>query len=237
MVKSLSKIQNFILDLLFPKFCINCKKEGEYLCQDCQALLDISEFNYCLCEHPLRMPDPGKCKRCFSKKLNGLFSAVPYQNALVQKMIKIFKYEPYAKELAKPLSSLILAHFELIEKNFGTLEYSLIPVPLHKKRLKQRGFNQAEEIGKILSESLGIPLLKNILIRVKETLPQAELKAREREENIKGAFAIIHKNSIERKKILLVDDVYTTGATLEECAKILKFSGVKEVWGITVARE
>ena len=104
-----------IKDLLFPKFCLGCRKEGAYLCDDCRALLDISEFNYCLCEQkPIRLAprDKGKCLRCQDKKLSGLYFALPYkEKTLTRKLIHQFKYQPYLKDLAKTLASILIEHF------------------------------------------------------------------------------------------------------------------------------
>ena len=112
----------------------------------------------------------------------------------------------------------------------------MVPIPLTKKKLKQRGFNQSEEIVKELSESLKIFFLDDCILKIKETSPQIELSGKAREENIKGAFLVKNNEKIKNKKILLVDDVYTTGSTMEEVSKVLKESGAKEVWGLVVAR-
>jgi len=229
-------IKSFILDILFPRYCLNCGCERSYLCQDCLATLDILESNFCLCKKSSRLPQAGKCKRCQSEKLNGLYFALSYQNNLVQKLIQQFKYEPFIKELAKSLASLIITHFQLLNNKLDFSEFVLTPIPLDKKKLKQRGFNQAEEIGKELSNFLKIPLMSNVLLKIKETLPQIELSEEEREENIKGVFSVRNNELVSNKKILLVDDVYTTGSTMEEGAKTLKESGAKEVWGVVVAR-
>lgn len=240
----IKKIKNFILDVLFPKFCLNCAKEGNYLCQDCQSLLEVLEDNFCLCQKSKRLPEAGKCQQCRSKKLNGLYCALSYQNHLVKKLIQKFKYQPHIKELSKNLSSLITTHFLLLSLGFNNntikKKFSksiLMPVPISKKKLKQRGFNQTEEIGKELAKFLKIPLINKNLIKIKEIMPQTELKKQEREKNIKEAFSLKNKKEIKDKKILLIDDVYTTGSTMEECARILKEAGAEEVWGIVIARE
>lgn len=229
-------IKNFILDLLFPQCCLNCGCEKSYLCQDCLATLEILESNFCLCKKSSRLPQAGKCKRCQPKKLNGLYFASSYQNNLVRKLIQQFKYQPFIKELAKPLTSLIITHFQLLNNKLDFSDFVLTPIPLDKKKLKQRGFNQAEEIGKELSNFLKIPLMSNVLLKIKETLPQIELSEKEREKNIKGVFSVKNNELVNNKKILLVDDVYTTGSTMEEGAKTLKESGAKEVWGVVAAR-
>ncbi|HDZ54770.1 MAG TPA: ComF family protein [Candidatus Nealsonbacteria bacterium] len=234
-MKILFFLKKSVLDLFFPKFCFSCREEGSYLCQDCLSTLEILEYQYCLCKKPLRLVLAGKCRSCYYKKLNGLYFALPYQNQLLRKLIHKFKYEPYVKELAELLSSLIISHFKLSNKppRFG-LDWVFIPIPLSIKREKKRGFNQAKEIAKELSKKLNLPLADDILLKIKETFPQVELEEEARIENIKESFAASRK--LNGKKILLIDDVYTTGATMEECAKTLKVAGAKEIWGVVVAR-
>ena len=113
----------------------------------------------------------------------------------------------------------------------------LIPVPLDIKKLKSRGYNQTEELAKELSKILLAPVLSNNLIKIKSTQAQIELSGKEREQNLKNVFIIKNPTEFAGKKIFLVDDVYTTGSTMEECARVLKKAGAKQVWGIAVARE
>src|SRR4030042_6794048 len=229
-MRALSFIKEAALNLFFPKFCLSCQKEGNYLCQDCFSTLDILEYQYCLCKKAQRLTEGDKCRFCCHKKLNGLYFATDYQNQLLKKLIHQFKYEPYVKELAEPLASLIITHFKLSSKipqfNQGWI---LMPIPLSVKREKKRGFNQAKEISKELSRKINLPLVNDTLFKTKETLPQVELEEKSRMENPQGAFAVKNKEYIKDKKILLVDDVYTTGATMEEAARVLKNAGAKEV--------
>jgi ComF family protein len=242
------KYKNFFLDLFFPKFCLGCKKEGIYLCQDCRSLLDINEFDYCLCDkNPLRLASlargklSGKCQRCRNKKLSGLYFALPYkERELTRKLIYQFKYQPYLKELSETLASILIEHFVISQKNTDEIwdNSVLIPVPLHKNKLKERGYNQSEELAKELAKILKIPVISNCLIKIKSTAPQMELSKEEREKNLLNAFLIKNPSTIARgKKVFLVDDVYTTGSTMEECANVLKTYGAKQVWGIALARE
>lgn len=217
-------IKDFSLNLLFPKFCLGCKKEGSYLCQDCISLLDICEYNY----------------STDNKHLLGLYFALPYkENTLTKKLIYQFKYEPYLKDLSKILASLLVEHFIKTSQNTNQMwENSvLIPVPLDKTKLIKRGYNQSEELAKELSKIIKVPVAINVLIKTKKTAPQMELKKEEREKNLLGAFAIENFASVANKKIFLVDDVYTTGSTMAECAKVLKKSGSKQIYGIALARE
>ena len=242
------KAKEFLLDLIFPKFCFGCQREGFYLCQDCRSLLDISEFCYCLCDFkPLQLPKEqktGKCPRCQNKKLSGLYFALPYKESNVtKKLIYQFKYPPYIKNLSKTLASLIIEHLLISGKNENSIwtpngvPAILVPIPLDKSKLKIRGYNQAEELAKELSVILKIPVITDSLLKVKQTRPQMELKKEDREKNLLDAFEIKNPALLQDKKIFLVDDVYTTGSTMEECAKVLRDVGVKSVWGITVARE
>jgi len=224
------KIKRRLLDIIFPKFCLNCRKEGSYLCYDCQSLIEISGFH----------------RQYSSQNLDDLYFAADYRNPLIEKTIRCFKYEPFARELAETLSFLIITHFQLMdnkpdffplsESGEKTADFIIIPVPLHKKRLKWRGFNQAEELSKELAAFFGLPLFLNCLIRTKETFPQVVLSHQARHENVKGAFSTGNKEIIENNNILLVDDIFTTGSTMEECAGFLKAAGAKKVIGLVVAR-
>jgi len=229
-------IKNFLIETLFPKSCIGCQKEGFWLCEDCIFTLEIQ--NWCLC--PIcqkRVLNFKTCPNCKSKtKLNGLFIPLSYENLLVKKTIRLFKYEPFLKELYLPLSYIIISHLNLIECNIFDDKFVIIPVPLYKSRLKWRGYNQAELIAKELSSVLRISFDKNNLIKIKNTPPQAELIQEDRFKNVTNVFLCQNPENIKNKKVLLIDDIYTTGTTMEECAKILKQSGAKEVWGLVVAR-
>ena len=214
------KIKEFILDLVFPKFCLGCKKEGVFLCQDCFSILEV------LTTH----------QKFKGKNLNDLYFPVNYENFLVKKLIQNFKYPPLIKELKKDLALLIISHFLLLDKKPNFFDFVLVPIPLSKRKLKWRGFNQAEEITKELSKFLKIPLISDCLIKIKETKDQVELSEEERKENVKNAFLVKNKEKISGKNILLVDDVFTTGATMEEAARVLKESGAKKIIGVVVAK-
>ncbi len=237
-------VKNFWLELFFPSFCLGCQKEGAYLCQDCRSVLEISEYNYCLCnKNPTRLPPStksGKCSSCSGKKLSGLYFALPYREKfLTKKLIYQFKYRPYLKDLAKTLAEILAEHFIITKSNTDQVWKNsiLIAVPLEKSKLKNRGYNQAEELAKELQKTLKVPLVLNNLIKIKKTSPQISLSAKERQKNLENAFTLKNPTEIKGKKVFLVDDVYTTGATMEECARVLREAGVKQVWGIAIARE
>jgi ComF family protein len=157
----------------------------------------------------------------FSKVLSyGLYEGV------LQEAISQLKFHS-VKRLSKPLGRLLLS-FDLSGIN------GIVPVPLSMKRLRERGFNQSLLIARIVSKEKGIPMLIDILLKEKETPPQTGLSAKERLSNLKGAFEV--KGNIEGMRLLLVDDVMTTGATITECAKVLMKAGAKEVIALTLAR-
>jgi len=218
------KIKNFLLNILFPKFCLNCQREGSYLCADCQALLPVSGFH----------------QTCPEGCLKDLYFPLSYQNPLVKNLIRQFKYEPFIKELDMTLASLIIAHFELLDNKPDFQDFILLAIPLEKRRLKWRGYNQAAAISEELASSSGpfsnLSVLNDILIKTKKTPTQVEIDNALRKENVKGVFSCQNPRAIQGKKILLVDDVYTTGATMLECARVLKEAQAKEIVGIVVAR-
>ena len=237
-------LKNFALELLFPSFCLGCKVEGTFLCQDCKATLEISEYNYCLCsKDPQRLPAGqtiGKCSRCRDKVLAGLYSALPYkERVLTKNLIHNLKYEPYVKSLARICATIIIEHLALAKNLEPALWESsvFVPVPSEKSKEKERGYNQSAELAKEIAKTLPLPVITNNLIKIKKTAPQMKLSAAERAENLKGAFAIKKPAEIAGRKVFLVDDVYTTGSTMAECAKILKEAGAKQIWGIAFARE
>ena len=216
------ELWKFFIDLLFPITCVGCGKEGSFICEKCKnEIFDIKQEK--------------------TRYIDKLISISSYNNSIIKKAIHIFKYK-LAKEISIPLGEIMAEKLKCIIPKELINKLILIPVPLNKRRLKYRGFNQSEILAKEISKHTKIPVISNILIRKINTIPQAELKnPEERKSNIKGAFEI-NKNfsypnfSFQKKIIILIDDVATTCATLNECAKILKQNGAGEVWGLVVAR-
>ncbi|HUS60271.1 MAG TPA: ComF family protein [Nevskiaceae bacterium] len=177
--------------------------------------------------------------------LDGLTTVFAYRG-VIRKAIKKLKYK-FVSDLAKDLVELFLS-FCGEDKVFTQVcqekDVFFVPIPLHPTRFRWRGFNQAELLGEMIAANLKIPFLPDLLLRVKKTKPQVELKKEERKRNIRDAFAL-NKNSplplrfggfAGQAKFLLFDDVWTSGATLKEAARVLKRNGAKKVWGLTLAR-
>jgi len=233
------KFKNIIIDILFPRFCLRCQKEGDWICPDCLSTISILEYQYCpFCMQ--RVFEKTVCYKHKNKNLDKLFFAVSYKNSLIKKAIKKFKYPPFLRELTPYFCYLIISYFLLIENKTILKDKNnsfLIPVPISPSRKRWRGYNQSEEITKQLSISLKIPILINNLIKIKKTRPQLKLSKSQRIENVKNVFEIKNAREIQDKKIFLIDDVFTTGATMEECSRVLKNAGARSVFGITIARE
>jgi len=185
------------------------------------------------------------CDDCY-QYLDGVIVATGYENKLVQKLIKTFKYR-FVRDLSEPLSNLLivflgkllndsnrLARSKSLPKILDYFDYNIIiPVPLHKRRLAWRGFNQAELLAEKIADYFNLEIAE--LKRIKNNKPQVKLSKKFRKENVKGCFAWNGKD-LQNKNIILVDDIMTTGSTLSECARILKRNGAGEVWGLVVAK-
>lgn len=220
-----------IKDYIFPVFCLGCGKEGEWLCGICYNKIDLNGVFACPVCH--RESQAGVC--CSGCRENSfLFSGVAIskysEENLIGQAIQSLKYS-WAEDILS-LFEHIIADFTAGNKQlFLEVDY-VVPIPLHKKRFAERGFNQAELLARILSIKIGKPI-KCPLQRVKHTGQQAKLSRLERLVNVKEAF-------VSREKLagnaILVDDVFTTGSTMQECAKALLSAGAGKVFGFTIAR-
>lgn len=242
----LKKINDFILDTLFPIDCFFCRKRNAWLCNECLNKIIPLPFQFCPhCEKETTQNGSAceKCKNARLKKntppsIDALICAAKYKD--VSRFVHLFKYN-FVSDLGTPLGKIIIKIF--LTNNFP-LPDLIIPVPIHRRKLKWRGFNQAEILAQTISQNLTpgfiLPVRPDILIRRKNTRAQMKIKNySERLANVHNIFAIAPKkeNEIRNKKILLIDDVATTGATILECAKILKSAGAKEVYGAVIARQ
>lgn len=211
------KPQEFFLNFLFPKKCLGCGKKGNYFCSSCVREIRPLEPQIYL----------------FGCSLDGLFCVFPYQGIIRRAILKL-KYN-FVSDLSEELVNLSLRLIKLDWFDFLN-SITLIPIPLYWYREKWRGFNQTEMLGKKIADKLKIDFCSDLLIRIRLTKPQTKLKGKERKENIRGAFKVNPKYSILNTKYLLFDDVWTTGATMKECARVLKKAGAKKVFGLTLAR-
>lgn len=231
-----------LLDFVFPKYCVNCRKIGDYICTNCFSFLSFDLSMICLaCNKPSidGLTHPG-CREKYV--IDGAFCAVSYKG-IMKKMIYNFKYKPYLADLKKTLVELFyesLIQQELFIKTMEQLHNCtivLVPIPLYSGRLRKRGYNHSALLAEELSKKLNLKVI-DILKRIRDTKSQFGLKLKDRKKNIKNAFSILPNIPISQyPNIFLVDDILTTGSTLLETARILKKKGVKKVWGLTLARD
>ena len=216
--------------MLFPPRCVGCRETGVLLCAKCREKCELINPPLCpRCGRP--RPNGRLCPLCQRDplRIDGVRSAV-YFDGTLREAIHGFKYSNL-QDLAIPLGKLMSDYWE---KSPIPAEI-IVPVPLHPDRLRERGYNQATLLTRELGKSIGLPIAENSLVRVRATLPQVELGAQERKENVRDAFRCSNAE-LKEKRILLIDDVCTTGATLEACSIALRQVGARSVWAFTLAR-
>lgn len=220
------------LDLLLPRWCIGCGREGAYVCASCLATFTAIDSPVCArCGRPLG--DDAVCRDCIDADacINGI--RAPYLfDGLLRAVIHEFKYRNL-RGLA-PLLAGLLADYLSVNPVPGDV---LVPVPLHTARLRERGYNQSALLAKELGQRTGLPAAERGLKRVRHTVPLARTATvTDRRIAVDGAFSA-GGGSFDGKTIILIDDVSTSGATLDACARMLRGAGAKAVWGLVIALE
>ncbi len=246
MISSLSKkISSYakLAELIFfPSFCELCSSLLEFpservICHSCWKSIRTSHPSYCLCCGRFfeALEKPHLCQDCLQKRppFSHHRSSGKYKGKL-KDIIILYKYRHF-QVLGKDLARLVDRALGKEEDIWWKVD-AIVPVPLHPKRKKERGFNQAQIIAKELARIKGIELRDKLLVKTKNVRPQTSLRIEERAENVSGAFGVAKGERIKEKVLLLVDDVYTTGSTIRECSSVLREAGVKEVKALTVAQ-
>lgn len=213
-----SKFKKFLLDALFPVECLGCHQIGEIVCQKClDKIIVLNKW---------------KPNLYSLEKIVVIFD---YQQPLLKKAIKSFKYSPYNLNILKRLSPLFIKCLKQssLPLNYLTKnKFILVPIPLSKQKLAKRGFNQADLIAQELATAFNWPLKKS-LKKIKNTPSQTNLSREQRKLNVQNVFKAQGKIV---PNIILIDDILTTGATLEQAAKTLYQAGAKEIWAIVLAQ-
>lgn len=231
-----------LLDLIFPKICYGCGEWGTNLCPHC--LNKIKEEKDRICPECGRASISGavhpKCRKRYG--LDGLTTAFIY-SGLVKQIIKKLKFR-FLYDVSHELVEIMVSSLGEDEQ-FSQVcrqDPAIIPVPLHPSRRRWRGFNQSELLGKEIAGQLRLNFFPEMLFRNKKTLTQSLLAKKKRLTNVKGAFIVkpvtphFSSNGEQNCRYILFDDIWTTGATLRECAYVLKQNKAVFVWGLTVAR-
>ena len=216
-----------VADSGIPRFCSRCWSElspvPRPVCPSCGRPFGSPESLTHSPEH--------ECLACRTRPphFDQALAAGLFEGPL-REAIHVYKYRP-VRSLGKPLAAWMAEQVRI------TLPLDLaMPVPLHRNRLRHRGFNQALILAHGVSKHFSIPLIYDNLIRLRSTRPQVELSVHERRSNVKDAFGLVRPREVQEKRILLIDDVFTTGATMNECAKVLKEAGAASVSVLTLAR-
>jgi ComF family protein len=233
-IQASQQILQQTLDLLFPPRCAACQRSGSILCSACLAAIRPLPPPYCAhCNTPLDVN--GMCKNCqyAPLRLSGLRVMSRYEGTL-RTCIHALKYAGN-RRMAEPLG-LLLAQVYRIHRLRADI---IVPVPLHSERIQQRGYNQAFLLAQVCAKYTNVPLNSYLVVRMRSTASQVHLNIKERHSNVAGAFSCtsaITKGELRGRSILLIDDVCTTGATLEACAAPLFAAGAQTVWGLVLAR-
>lgn len=233
---SIRRFGENLIDMIFPPRCAVCDKiilhARDGVCEGCISRMKFVEEPYCYkCGKPLNEKQDEYCKDCISKtRYYEEGRSVLIYDEYMSKSIYRFKYH-HRREYANYYGKII---FERLSGKLDSWNIDgFVPVPVHKSKLKSRGYNQAEEIARVLSKYTKIPTFGDYVIRKKSTTVQKNLNAKDRENNLKKAF-IVNKNSVKLRTVAVVDDIYTTGSTVDAIAKCLKDAGVEKVYFITL---
>ena len=227
-----SRLGEIALDILFPRYCVGCGKEGSFICDSCLRFQPLIMPPVCpLCGRPqasgILCPD---CIR-WRAAIDGIRSPFRFEGVIQQAVYQL-KYRNL-RSIAPMLAKFL---FNFIETNSVPGEI-LVPVPLHKSRIRERGYNQSTLLAKELAKLSGLPLVQNSLVKHEKSMPQARsANVEERKKNVSGVFSI-SDGRLTGRSVILIDDVSTSGATLDACAGVLKKAGAASVWGLTLARE
>lgn len=232
MLPKIVKLKGIALDLLFPQSCIGCGKEGSLLCPACCNRLPRLTLPLCpRCGKP--QPSGRLCPGCVSRqwRIDGIRAPFRFEG-VIRQAIHQLKYSNL-RVLAVPLAKLLCDYFT-VSPVPGEV---LVPVPLHPQRLKERGYNQSSLLARELGHLIQLPVIEDGVIRQSSTLSQTKtMTVEERWHNVAHAFTG-RNPKLQGKPVLLIDDVATSGATLESCAQALKAAGAVSVWGLVLARE
>lgn len=236
------RLADEVLDLLFPPRCQVCGSLGtDPFCTGCLRDVEFIAAPVCLfCGAPIP-PTWGAAQLCADcragRAVSGVRSAGLHSGPLREAIIR-YKFDGRTR-LAEPLASM-LARVVREEIEAGGLPLgecaALVPVPLHPERRSWRGFDQAELLCAAMAEQVGLPVWNDVLARIRNTTPQVSLRGLSRRENVRGAFGARKPWRLRATALILVDDVFTTGATMNECAQVLREAGAAAVYGLTVSR-
>ena len=228
-------IRERVLDLLFPKRCVVCDEiagqEGKAVCRRCRDKILYVQEPFCLkCGEQLQHEEQEYCEDCKKNRHLYIQGSALYDYGSMADSIFRFKYAgrmEYADFYGR----------ELYERKAGWLSMvqpdALVPVPIHAARKRKRGYNQAELVARHLSSLCGVPVNNSLIYRPKQTAPLKDLSHSERQNNLKRAFKI-RQNDVKLSTIVIIDDIYTTGSTIDAMSEVLHQAGISDVYFMTL---
>jgi len=235
-----SRTAKAALSLFYPPHCASCQEateSGVHLCGECEKTIWKICAPFCQrCSQPFEgdVTQELVCSNCTDREVHYDCAVAPYRSrGAVREFIHQFKYSEKLY-LRQQLADWLAEGFE-DSRIAGQKPWALVPVPLHHVRQRERGFNQAEVLARLLSKKTKVPLL-NALKRIRYTTTQTRLDRADRMENLHGAFQIRQNAEVLNRHLILIDDVFTTGSTVEECSRILRKAGAASIRVLTVAR-
>lgn len=227
----LQKSSQTLFDLLFPQSCVHCQTSDSWLCQTCYNSIPFITTTVCnYCGTPVSSSFCRQCDNHSLQYIDGIRSAAYFEDNPLRTAIHALKYRNH-KAIAQELADILANTYRYYQLQADVI----IPIPLHNSRVKERGYNQSELLAHKLSDALKIPVNTKITRRIRKTRTQMTLGVEERRQNVHGAFACQGKQ-LTHQRVLLIDDVCTTGSTLDSCAAALKSAGAVSVWGLTLAK-
>ncbi|MEK7658177.1 MAG: ComF family protein [Patescibacteria group bacterium] len=233
----LIKAKNILLDIFFPPFCLHCQKYlnvsgNKFLCGDCFGAIKLNSAPFCpVCRK--RLAENKICRHGRQRFSYLLLAAGSYDDPVLKNLIHYYKYKNF-KNLTPLLGKILLNYLKLL--NLKLLNFIIVPIPLYPNKERKRGFNQAKLLAEFVGQKLNIELAA-ALKKIKNIKPQAQIKnGEERIKNIEGCFEITNPELVKNKNIILMDDVFTSGATMNEAVKILKEAGAKRIIALVLAK-
>lgn len=206
-----------VLNVLFPRECLGCGMPDTLVCENC--LLKISDYDG---------------ERVNPQTVNKVLICASYKNSVIKKLVHFYKYK-YISELCFPLSRLMIRKYENeIDKISNPI---VVCAPLSKKRFNLRCYNQAELLAREFAKYFNLEFFSNLIIKTRHTTQQAKLNREQRLINLKNSFALSNNQIVKNRNIIIIDDIYTTGATVNEIAQTLKNNHAGEIWALVIAKD
>lgn len=252
-IKNLSGLWFFLrslskngLDIVFPIYCLSCNQNSNWLCSDCAKKIHTNSSQTCFVCGNTNLIGNYACGCITNYHFDGLYIAGDFKDKTLERLIKAYKYS-FVKILKNHISDFLIRFIndEILDRHINretalskllaNKEAVIIPVPIHARRLRWRGFNQSAEIAKIIGEKFSLEI-NGSLVRTKFFRPQTKLNKDKRQKNIRNSFAWKSEEKAPRN-ILLIDDIVTTGSTVDECARVLKENGAKNVQVLVIAKK